>query len=86
MFYETRKNTKKVFKVLSCVIYKIISNSICIDYLASGPKQLRELPVSYEGVFKHKNKGYDKILGIGIPYLLMNLMSCHGYLNKVVLT
>ena len=34
IFYETRKNPKKAFKVLSCVIYKIFSNSICIDYLA----------------------------------------------------
>ena len=34
MFYETRKNPKKAFKVLSCVIYKIISNYVFIDYLA----------------------------------------------------
>ena len=31
MFYETRKNPKKIFKVLSCVIYTIISNYFCID-------------------------------------------------------
>ena len=35
IFYETRKNPKKVFKVLSCVLYKIISNYVCIDYLSS---------------------------------------------------
>ena len=33
MFYETRKNTKKYFKVFSCVIYTIINNYVCIDYL-----------------------------------------------------
>ena len=38
MFYETRKNPKKVFKVLSCVIYTIISNYVCIYYLASESK------------------------------------------------
>ena len=38
MFYETRKNPKKVFKVLSCVIYIIIINYVCIDYLASESK------------------------------------------------
>ena len=32
--------------------------------------------------FKHGNKIYDKILGIGIPDLLMNLMSCHGFLKN----
>ena len=34
MSYETRKNTKKAFRVLSCVIYTIIKNYVCIDYLA----------------------------------------------------
>ena len=34
MFYETRKNPNDFFKVLSCVIYEIISNYVCIDYLA----------------------------------------------------
>ena len=33
MFYETSQTPKKAFKVLSCVIYKIISNYVCIDYL-----------------------------------------------------
>ena len=32
--YETINNPKKDFKVLSCAIYKIISNYVCIDYLA----------------------------------------------------
>ena len=77
-FYETRKNPKKVFKVLSCDIYTIISNYVCIDYLACQLKN-SELPVYFGGVFKHGNRSYDKILGIGIPDLLMILMSCHGF-------
>ena len=28
---------------------------------------------------KHGENSFNKILGIGIPYLLMNLMSCHGF-------
>ena len=40
---------------------------------------LGELPLGYGVVFKHKTKSYDKILGIGITYLLMNLISCHGF-------
>ena len=32
-----------------------------------------------EGVLNTKTKGYEKILGIGIPYLLLNLMSSHGF-------
>ena len=34
MFYETINNPKKAFKVSSCVIYTIIINYVCIDYLA----------------------------------------------------
>ena len=35
MFYDTISyNTKKAFRVLSCVIYTIIKNYACIDYLA----------------------------------------------------
>ena len=81
MFYVTRKNSKKAFKVLSCVIYKITSNYVCID-LACEYKFLSELPVGTGGGFKHGNKSYDRILGIGIPDLLMNLVSCHGFLKN----
>ena len=76
MFYETRKNPRKYFKVFSCFIYTIISHYVCIGYLACQSKK-NELPVVTGGGFKHGNKSYDKILEIGIPYLLMNLISCH---------
>ena len=33
MFYEKRGD-KKAYKVLSCVIYTIIKNYVCIDYIA----------------------------------------------------
>ena len=79
MFYETRKKTNTNFKVFSCVIYKTINNYFCIDYLGSESKKLSELGIGSGGRFKHVNKSYDKILGIGTPDLLMNLMSCHGF-------
>ena len=35
MFYETISgNPKKYFRLLSCVIYTIIKNYVCIDYIA----------------------------------------------------
>ena len=68
--------------MLSCVIYTIIINYVCIDYLARDSKKLSELSVDIGGGFKHGNKSYDKILGIGIPYLLINLMYCHGFLKN----
>ena len=48
-----------------------------------GIKTIIELPVGNIGGFKHGDKRYDKILGIGIPDLLMNLMSCHGFLKNI---
>ena len=35
------------------------------------------------GGSKHGDKSFDRILGIGIPDLLMNLMSCHGFLKSI---
>ena len=69
--------------MLSCVIYTIIKNYVCIDYLDFQSKTLSEIPVGFGGGSKHEEKGFDKILGVGIPYLLMNLMSCHEYLKNI---
>ena len=50
IFYETRQEKpKKVFKVMSCVIYTIISNYVCIVYLDSESKKLSELGLCYGG-------------------------------------
>ena len=68
--------------MLSCVIYTIISNYVCIDYLASESKKLSELPLGSGGGYKHVKKSYDNLLGIGIPDLLMILMSCNGFLKN----
>ena len=68
--------------MLSCVIYTIISNYVCIDYLGSESKKLSELGLGSGGSFKHVNKSYDKILGFGITDLLMNFMSCRGFLKN----
>ena len=35
MFFENIKNAEKMFRVLSCVIYTIIRNYVCIDYFGS---------------------------------------------------
>ena len=77
-----KKNPEKVFKVLSCVIYTIIRNYVCIDYSYFESKKLSELPVGSGGGYKHEGTIYDKIVRIRIPYLLMNLMSCHGFLRN----
>ena len=68
--------------MLSCFIYTIIINYVCIEYLGSEKLFSSEPRLGSGGSFKHVNKSYDNILGIGIPDLLMNLMSCHGFLKS----
>ena len=46
-------------------------------------KKLSELTVYFGGSFKDTNKSYEKILGIVIPDLLINLMSCHDFLKNI---
>ena len=43
------------------------------------------MPVGSRGVSKHgyKYKSLDRILVIGIPDLLMDLIYCHGSLRKI---
>ena len=74
-YYTGEKNI--AYKMLSCVICTIIKNSVCIDHLACQSKIISETPVGYGGGFRNGDKSFDIISGIGIKYLLMNLMSCH---------
>ena len=80
IFYETRSdNPKKYFRVLSCNIYTIIKIYVCIDYLDFQSKQISEITVGCRGGSKRRDEKFDRILCIGIPYLLINLMSCHRF-------
>ena len=68
-----------MFIVLSCVIYKIMSNYICIDYLGSDMSKLSDLHLGVTGRYKHLDKKYDNVLVFGIPDMLLNLLSCQGF-------
>ena len=44
MFYETEtKNITKLYRVLSGVIYSVIENYVCIDYLYCHRKKIKRL-------------------------------------------
>ena len=80
IFYENKKKiTTKMFRVLSCVIYTIIGKYDCIDYLGSKKSKVSDLRLDVTGRYKNYETDYDNVLGIGIPYLLLNLLSCHGF-------
>ena len=68
-----------MFRVLSCVIYTIISKYVCIDYLGSEKSKLSYLRLGFTGRYKTFDKNYDKVLRFGIPDLLLNLLSCQGF-------
>ena len=55
--------------------------SVLIIYLVN--KFLNKIPVGSGRGSKNGDKSPDRILGIGIPDLLMNLMSCHGFLKNI---
>ena len=73
-----KKNTSKMLRVLSCVIYTIIRKSVCIDYLGSEKVKLSYLHLGVSGRYKHLDKNYDNVLVFGIPDLLLNLLYCQG--------
>ena len=77
-----KKNANKMFRVLSCVIYKIISKYVCIDYLGYEKSKLSGLCLGVTGRYKHLDKNYDNVLGFKIPYLLLNLLSCQSFFKN----
>ena len=82
ILWEWEKFIRKLFRILSSVICTIIKKYVCIDYLGSEKSKLSYLKIGCTGSSKHNGMDYNNILGIGIPYLLLNLLSCHGFLNN----
>ena len=83
VFYEQGTfNRRKLFRVLSFVIYTTIGRYVCIDYLGTQTKKISELNLGCSLKTKHENKDYDNLFGIGIPEIFMNMLSCQGFLNN----
>ena len=68
-----------MFRVLSCVIYTITGKYVCIDYLGPEKSKLSDLRLGGTGRYKHYDTDYDNVFEIGIPDLLLNLLSCLGF-------
>ena len=64
-----------MYKVIEGVIYTIINEYICLDYL--GLRQ--EMLSKHEDNFK--NNKFNNLSGLRIPEILMNSMSCHGFVK-----
>ena len=64
--------------MLSCVLYSLINNDVCIDYLSCQSKTLSRISTNR----RYEQKSFNILIGIGIPELLLNLSSCHGFTEK----
>ena len=65
--------------MLSCVVYTLIDNYECIDYLPCQSKTL--CVISNNPTFK--GTSFNLLLVIGIPEQLLNLVYCHGLMMKL---
>ena len=69
-------------KVLRCVIYTIINKYVWIDYLGTEKLKISDLKCFCTGSSKHDGMYYNNLFGIGIPDLLLNILSCHRFLKN----
>ena len=78
MFYENnREKLKKVYRVLSCVIYSFIDNCVCVDCLSCESKTLSS--ISSKPAFEQTS--FNILLGIGISELLLNQVYYRGFVK-----
>ena len=74
IFYENIKTV--IFKVLGSIIYFIMSNYLCVYYMCLQEVQL---------YLTHKvleNTTFNYISGIGNRKLIMNIISCNGFVKN----
>ena len=64
--------------MLSCVFHSIIDIYVCIDFLCCQSKTLSS--IYSDKIFEQAT--YNILLDIGIPDVLMKLMSCHLLTEK----
>ena len=64
--------------MLSCVLYSVIENYFCIDYLCCQSKTL--ISISSDKIFEQAS--YNILLGIGITEVLTNLLYFHVLMEK----
>ena len=69
------KNRKIVFKLLGSVVYYTTDNYLCDDYTCLQQAGLSLACKVFE------NTTFKDISNISIPELLMNIMSCNGFVK-----
>ena len=64
--------------MLSSVLYFLIQNIVCIDYLS---QQSKNLSIISSNIILEQTS-FNILLGVGIPDLSLNLVSCYGFIEK----
>ena len=59
-----------------------MTDTFCIDYLGTEIKKISELRLGCTLKTKPEGMDYDNLSGIGIPDILLNMLSCHGLKKK----
>ena len=67
-----------MYRVSSCVLYSLIENYAWIDYLSCQSKTLSRISSNRIS----EQISFNILLIIGIPELLLNLVSCHGFVDN----
>ena len=78
MFYDSKKDSIKMCGVISCVLYYIIDNYVCIDYLCCQSKTLSS--ISSDKISEQAS--YNILIGIVITEVFVNILSLHGFMEK----
>ena len=78
LYENSGKYIRKLYIVFSCVVYNLIYNYVCIEYLFFQSKIL--CGISSNPTFKETD--FNLSLGVGISELLLNLLTCHGFMKK----
>ena len=79
MYYDNRKSP--IFKVLGVVVYFFLGKYVCIDYLCIEKE--KKLYFSHRGF---EETASENISGIGITEILLNIVSCYGFIQEVTST
>ena len=79
MIYENNgEKPKYIYRVLSCVVYSLIDNYVSIYYLSCQSKTLSS--ISSKPTFE--DTSFNISIVIGILELLLDVVSCHGFMKK----
>ena len=75
VFYDERK--LPIFNILGVVVYCFLEKYVCIDYLCLQKKRNYICNRVFEDTL------FDELSLIGIPEILLIIVSCYGFIQEV---